>query len=248
MLDELKFIFDRLKDKRPVTHEVKGQHYAVTANGTLGDPIRDLAPQWVKPKVEVVTLGGLVDLYNQKLDDLDSGAVAFHVVDHLNVNLVSLKADDCGRRHVWATANHTPETPFKFNSFYDNPEAFLIAFRASFLFNDEAVKVQQLCSSVGSGDAVMTSDDGISQEVQIKSGTMTRAAIPLPADGVSLIPWRTFRDAAPVESKFLLRMKGVKDGLPQIALFEIDGKWKLETMHAIKRYFEHHLQGAHVIA
>ena len=43
-------------------------------------------------------------------------------------------------------------------------------------------------------------------------------------------------------------MKGVKDGLPQIALFEIDGKWKLETVHSIKNYFEKALPTAKVIA
>lgn len=251
MFEDFREFFDsvveRLAKQKPATQEVNGQHYALKEDGTLGAPVLELAPQWVKPTVNVSTLGGLADLYSDRVDDLDEG-VAFHVVDYLTVDLISLKADQYGRRHVWVHAKHVPETPFRFNSFYETPEQFLIDFRASFLFNDEAVKVQQLCSSVGSGDAVLTSDDGISQEVQIKSGTMTRAAIPLPAEGLPLVPWRTFRDAAPVESKFLLRMRGVKDKLPQIALFEIDGKWKLETVHSIRRYFEKHLPEAKVIA
>jgi len=57
-----------------------------------------------------------------------------------------------------------------------------------------------------------------------------------------------FREVHPVTSKFLLRMKGVKDQLPQIALFEIDAKWKLYTVEAIRRYLHHELPDAKVIA
>jgi hypothetical protein len=65
---------------------------------------------------------------------------------------------------------------------------------------------------------------------------VTRSTVQLPAEGIPLIPWRTFRDASPVESKFLLRMKGVKDALPHIALYEIDAKWQLDTVNSIGKY------------
>ena len=94
---------------------------------------------------------------------------------------------------------------------------------------------------------MLVADDGVSQEITLKSGTVTRAGITLPADGVRLIPWRTFREAKPVESKFLLRMKGVKDDLPQIALFEIDAKWRLDTVDAIADYLKAELPTATII-
>ena len=116
---------------RKVTHEVDGQTYAVTAEGTLGAPVRDLAPQWDKPTFNVTTLSALVALYHAKMDDLGA-EVGFHVADHLTVRLVALKADAFGRRHVFAEAKHTPDTPFKFGNYYSGPEDFLIPFRASF--------------------------------------------------------------------------------------------------------------------
>jgi hypothetical protein len=247
-LEVLKYLFGRLKDARPVTHNVDGQAYRVQSDGTLGTPVLKLAPQWEPPTFNVKTLSALAELHAAGVDNLPAADVAFHIADYLTVDLVALKADEFGRRHVYAKAVHAPDTPFKFNHYYASPEEFLIAFRASFDFNEEAVKVVQLCSTVGAGEAVAVSDDGISQEVVVKTGTVTRTAVTLPQDGIPLIPWRTFREATPVISKFLLRMKGVKDGLPQIALFEIDAKWKTDTQASIAHWLKAHAKEATILA
>lgn len=244
----LEYLFGRLKAERPVTVTVGDQPYAVLADGTLGSAVRELAPQWDQPTLEVNTLSGLVSAVSAGLDGLDPKEIALRVVDHLMVEVVSIQADSFGRRHVWVRAKHQQETKFVFDKYYDNPESFIIAFRSSFYFNDEATKVQQLCSTVGAGDAVVVVDDGISQDVTVKAGTVTRSTVQIPADGVPLIPWRTFRDASPVESKFLLRMKGVKDALPHIALFEIDAKWRVDTMQAIASYLNAALPDVAIIA
>lgn len=246
MNEIVEYLFGRLKGRRPVTHKVGSQEYAVESDGTLGDPVRDLAPQWTKPTLNVNTLEGLADAFAQAIDGLKGEEVAFHIVDYLTVQIISINSDEFGRRHVWAQAKHKPETKFVYGKYYE-PEDFLLAFRASFLYTDEAVKVQQLCSSVGSS-VVMVNDDGLSQEVVVKSGTVTRNSIPLPSDGIPLVPWRTFRSAHPVASRFLLRMKGVKDGLPLIALFEIDAKWELDTIAALRKWIEAEAVGAKVIA
>lgn len=247
MKDVLQYLFDRLKDKQPVTVDAGGQLYAVQKDGTLGAPIRELEPQFTAPTLQVATLSALSDIWAAKTDERGA-RVGFHVADHLTVHLLALDADKFGRRHAYATAKHVPDTPFKFGAFYDSPEQFLIDFRASFLFNDEAVKVSQVCSQVGAGETVAVSDDGISQEVVVKSGTVTKSSVQLPADGIPLIPWRTFRDAGPVVSKFLLRMRGVKDGLPKIALIEIDAKWRIETQASIAHYLKAHCKDAVVIS
>ncbi|MBS1803546.1 MAG: hypothetical protein JST28_09265 [Acidobacteria bacterium] len=245
--DFLQYLMGRLKDERPVTTKVGDQDYAVKADGTLGEPIRQLKPQFEKPTFNVATLAGLKGLVDAKLDEFPQ-EVGLHIATYRQVDLVSLRADEFGRRHVYATALHKVETPFVFDKYYASPEDFLIPFRASFYFDDNAAKVQQLCSAIGSGEAVAVNDDGLSQEVVVKSGTVTKQSIPLPADGVPLIPWRTFREVAPVQSRFLLRMKGVKDGLPQIALFEIDAKWGLDTRNAIAAWLTENIPGVPVIS
>ena len=243
----LQYLFGRLKDVRPVTVAVGEQDYAVKADGTLGEPVRELKPQFEAPTFSVSTLQGLAALFAASVDGFDKSQVALHIVNYRRVDLVSIKADDFGRRHVYASAAHTQETPFVFDKYYASPEEFLIPFRASFYFNEDAVKVQQLCSMVGGGEAVAVTDDGMSQEVVIKTGTITKAPVTLPADGVPLIPWRTFREVSPVQSRFLLRMKGVKDGLPHIALFEIDQLWRLDTINAIASWLGSNIPGVQIV-
>lgn len=248
----LEYLFGRLKAERPVlvAHPENGQVYAVEADGTLGDPVRELAPQWTMPTFQVATLSGLVELHKANVDDFHSDGeprCALHVADYRNVKLISLEADEFGRRHVFAHAVHAAETPFKFGE-YHQAEKFLIDFRCSFLFNDEAVKVVNLVSNLESGMSVNVADDGVSQSLEVKAGTTSKAGIKIPAEGISLIPWRTFRDAAPVESKFLLRLKGVKDGLPMVALYDIDQKWQLDTVGSIAKYLQKHVPDATIIA
>ena len=140
-----------------MTVNVSGQDYAVRSDGTVGDPIRELRPipTIENPTLEVKTLSGLVGALNAGIDKVDPAGVALRVADIYTVEVVSLVADEFGRRHVWARAKHQPETKFVFDKYYTNPEEFIIAFRAAFYFNDEATKVQQLCSTVGAGDAVL---------------------------------------------------------------------------------------------
>lgn len=240
------WVSERLKGPAPVTHVVNGVAYAILENGTLGEPVRELAPQWYPPTLTTGTLSGLVAAYRAGLDDLPVAKVAFHIVSPTRVQLISLQADVYGHRHLWGEATHRVETPFRFGQYMDS-EAFLIAFRSSFFFNDNAVKIQKLLSSLTNESAVAVSDDGVSQTVTAKSGAVTRTAVELPAE-IPLVPWRTFRECAPVESKFLLRLKGDPGKVPQAALFEIDAKWQLDTVEAIRKTILAKLSTAVVLA
>lgn len=248
MPEWLDYLFQRLKDKHAVTTEVDGQSYSIKADGTLGAPVLELGPQWIKPTLEVGSLGALVALYQAGLDDFEDDA-ALHVVNYRVVRLVRLKADEYGCRHVYAVATYQEETPFKFAQF-QAPDKFLIDFRSSFYWNEEAVKVATLLSHLESGSSVTVADDGLSQKVEITQQTksVTKIPVTLPADGVPLIPWRTFREAAPVESRFLLRLQAVKDSLPNAALFDIDQKWKLDTVASVAAWLAEKLPEATIVA
>jgi hypothetical protein len=235
----LEYLFGRLKDARPVTVDVAGQAYRVAGDGTLGAPVRALEPQWTKPIFEVSTLTGFVAAVTAQIDDFPA-SVAAYVSDYRTVQLVSTKADEFGKRHVYIEAQHESECPFKFNE-YAAPEKFQIDFRTSFYLNDEAVKVLTVVSNLESGGSISTADDGLSQKLEIKSGTLSKTPVVLPSDGIPLIPWRTFRETDPVESKFLLRLKASAAGMPCPALFEIDQKWKLDTMQSIAAWLKANL-------
>ncbi|MDR3741624.1 MAG: hypothetical protein P4L40_21605 [Terracidiphilus sp.] len=246
MTEFLQYLFGRLKAERPVTVKVGAQDYAVQDDGTLGLPVRELAPQFIKPTFKVATLSALAAAVAVQVDDFGD-AVALHVVDYRTVQLVSVKADEFGHRHVFAEAKHDVECPFRFNE-YMAAEKFLIDLKTSFLTNDEAVKVQKVVSSLESGQTISMADDGMSQQLEIKGGTVSKSQVVLPSDGIPLIPWRTFRDADPVESKFLLRLKQVKDDLPLVALYDIDQKWKLDTVNSVARWLAAKVEGVPILA
>lgn len=244
--EALEFLSKLQTPLRPITVDIDGQPFKVNSDATIGEAVRKIDPRFPRPTLKVSTLSGLVTSVKASIDKLGD-RVALVIVDPFNVSLMDLDADEYNKRHQYVSAVHVEEKPFKFNTYMD-PEDFLLAFRASFLFTEDAVKVQQLCSTVCAGTGVAVSDDGISQEVTTKSGTITKASVQLPADGVPLVAVRTFRDANPTEAKYLLRMKGVKDALPQMALFEIDPMWKIYTVASIRKYLEDQLPGATIIA
>lgn len=248
MQEWLTYLFSRLKAERPVTVDVKGQAYAVRSDGTLGEPVRELEPQWIATEFRVGSLNALAELYRAGVDDFEDDA-ALHVLDYRTVRLMRTKADEYGRRHIYATACFQDETPFRFNTF-TAPDKFLIDFRASFYWNDEAVKVATVVSHLESAHAVTVADDGLSQKIEIMQQARSLSKIPvtLPAEGVPLIPWRTFREAAPVESRFLLRLESVKDGPPRAALFEIDQKWKVDTVESVAAWLKEALPDARIVA
>lgn len=242
--EALEFLSKLQTPKNPITHVVESVPYAVKQDGTLDLPVRKPDLRNAPAILQVGALTGLVDAYKS----MNLSGVALHIKSPTLVEIVDIKADEeFGKRYTRVRAEYVSETAFEFAKFYV-PETFLLAFRASFLFNENAVLVQKLCSTVTAGQNIAVSDDGISQEVVATEGTVTKSKITLPAEGVPLIPWRTFREANPVESKFLLRMKGVKDSLPGIALFEIDAKWKNDTILSIRKYLEEQLPGATIIA
>jgi hypothetical protein len=245
--EALQYLAKLQTPKNPITVAVNGNNYVVKVDGTLGDYIRDPNPTIQKPTLCVSTLSAVVAAYKAQLDGLDPSKVAVCVVDPRTVRIVDIVADDFGNRHAYVSAHHEFETDFMFDNYY-LPEEFIIKFRSGFYFNDEATKVQQLCSKLETGSTVSIADDGMSQTVVISTGTINKSPVTLPAEGVPLIPWRTFREAAPVESKFLLRMKTAKDSLPRIALFEIDEKWIRDTMNSVRDYLREQLPEALIIA
>lgn len=240
------------KPALPVTVDVKGDHFAVKADGTLGDavhPVLPIAPV-ATPVLTLSTLSGLIAAFNADVDGFSGlGKSAVQVESHDSVALVSLKADQWGRRHVWARAKSAEINPFRFGEYLE-PELFLISAQAGFMpIDGHYTNMLKLCSSLKAGSSVQVADDGYSQKVVISEGGVTHGEVELPPR-VSLRPYRTFREIDPVESDFLLRFKAQKEALPLVALIPVDGGgWKTDTAHAVARWLRGNLpESATVIA
>jgi hypothetical protein len=227
---------------------IEGENYKVVPGEdgpTVGDLIRLPAPI-ATPTLKLATLTGFVDAFTAKIDAFPA-KVGVHVIDHLNVALISLDADEFGRRHEYLRATCSEVNPFPFNS-YQQPEPFILSLQSGFLPTDNTVKLQRLASSLTSENSIGVQDDGLSQVVTVKAGTVTRETVALPPR-IDLFAYRTFREIDPVRSDFMVRLKGKPGEIPTIALLEIDGgKWKLDSMLLVAKWLQHKLPEATVIA
>jgi hypothetical protein len=228
--------------QRPITKTIGDFTYGVTDHGIDSEPVIPKA----RPTLGVVTLSGLVAAHELKLDEQKD--VTVHIESHTKVSVVPICADKFGRRTPYVTAVCSEQIPFVFGNYY-TPEAFVIAFHSSFVPTDNFYAVVKLLSALSSENSIQTSDDGLTQSVTMNTGTIKRGEVQV-KPRVALAPYRTFREAAPVESEFLLRMRGKPGELPTCALIEVDsGKWKIEAILALKHWLDAKLpKGTVVIA
>lgn len=204
----------------------------------LGDAIKPFYPV----PLELRTLTGFVDAFNagyRKFSDL-----LIHVVDPFTVALISKTVDSFGLRRTYLTAKYLSPGTFVFDD-YQASEKFLIGLETCFLRidGDSTDYVKTIASNLKAGDTVHAQDDGINQIVTLKTGAIDTAEVKL-NPRVKLTPIRTFTEAAPVENEFLLRLRPGGNGLPTVALFNLNGlRWQSEAMQAIKRWLDNEING-----
>jgi len=229
-----------------IVKEVNGVTYSVTP-GANGEALGDIVAPPESPYLSLRTLTGFVDAFNAKIDEFPE-TVAVHVVDHINVQLLSLRDDGFGRRHRWLSAVCQEKNPFPFDE-YVIPEKFLLALQSGFLPTEEVIKLQRLASSLTTENSVGTQDDGLSQTITVKQGSVTRTTVELPPR-IPLFAYRTFREVDPVKSEFLVRLKGQPGQLPSIGLLQVDAdKWKTDTMLRVATWLKAELPaGTTIIA
>lgn len=159
-----------------------------------------------------------------------------HVVNYKRIEFLSPLNDD-NEREVYAICE-PDEINIHFNQFIDR-ESFNIMLQTGFVENNEQREILQYIGNMSDKEVRTVADDGIKQEITIKSSTQGLIDVFIP-NPVILKPYRTFVEIEPVESKFVLRLK--EGGY--CALFEADGgAWKIDTMGALQTYIEDTLQG-----
>jgi hypothetical protein len=236
--------------------EIAGDGYKFLALETLekkadGSIIRsyDLRPQPAKElrpeKLVIHTLTGLVDYVRENRDTVTLADCMLHVVNHKSVLLVTKPSGEFHQRTVHVEAAFealigTPAANFQFGQ-YCNPEDFNIALQALFAETPERKALLDVVGNIKTFTGGQVIDDGSAQQVEASAGVHfgEKTNVPNP---VVLRPFRTFRDVAQPESKFIVRLKGKPQEMPQLALFEADGGgWKLQAISNIADFLHEQL-------
>ena len=124
---------------------------------------------------------------------------------------------------------------FDYGREYDQ-ESFLVSMQACFAPSEEREDVTKVASNIVSTQEATFSDDGISQQVVMKTGVTKKenAIIPNP---VRLIPYRTFLEVEQPESEFVFRITEGRGGAPAFKLVSADGgRWEAVAVDNVKSY------------
>ncbi len=129
------------------------------------------------------------------------------------------------------------DVPIITNNRYMEQDQAIIQLSTLYIPNEDINYLKTLLGSISKESKVTSSDNGITQKVEAKSGIALTSIVEV-KQRVKLQPFRTFLEVAQPESEFIVR---VNDG-GNIALIEADGGvWKLEAKKNIADYFETNL-------
>lgn len=191
----------------------------------------------VATTLKVSTLTGLVDYIKANVDEL-KGELLIQVKSHDEVRLFS-KLNIDRDRELYIQAEAILPNNIRYNSFIDT-ENFNIMLQSSFVDTGDKAVLLKYTGLVQDEAVKSTGDDGVSQQVTVKTGVASvgQAIVPNP---VSLAPYRTFPEVEQPTSKFIFRMQSG----PRAALFEADGgAWRNQAILNIKNYLEKELEKA----
>lgn len=192
--------------------------------------------------LEVHTLTGLIDYINGDLDN--AGDYIVHVKSHNEVELYGELEPAFGRRKKYVRAVFDG-TRFRFGDFYSS-ENFIINLQSEFTERGDRALVMQKAGTTVGEDTTAIDDDGVSQNIVVRQGIQKKATEELP-NPVRLAPYRTFPEIEQVESNFVFRVNADGSRI-HFALFESDGgRWKLDSIHAIKNYLSEMLKNKAII-
>ncbi len=195
-----------------------------------------------EPSIETLslsTLSSVVDVIKSNI--IDPNEIIMQIESPTMVTVREIELNDINQREVLIRC--TPDLPKVTTDRFMDLESFNIMLQSVFVDSDDLRKVLAVVGSVTDGAVKTIDDDGITQQVQVKTG-ITRKADAIVPNPVRLYPFRTFVEINQPASNFVLRMK---DG-PSAALFEADGgSWRLEAVQRIKEYLTEELKDLEVL-
>lgn len=181
-----------------------------------------------------------------KADPAAAGMLV-HVVTPTRVEAVgTLEGADKHIRRTLAVAECQLGNPLGFSFNTPAPmDTLNIALQTCFAPKGDVDDLRKFCASVKSTEELGLADDGVSQQVQAKSGIAavldTKVRNPW-----QLAPWRTFPEIDQPLSPYVLRF--VKDGDPRGGLYETgNAHWRTEAVANIAAWLRGALVGWNVL-
>lgn len=152
-----------------------------------------------------------------------------------SVEVYTTYNNDFTRNYLYEVVADTPDFRFGWQDY----EEAMIALRSQFKQDDGILYILDLLKRVTDEESVSTSDNGLTQTVEVKKGVSLKAKENV-RPHVKLRPYRTFLEIEQPASEFLLRLN--ENG--QVGLFEADGgMWKLEARRTVRDYLTQGLGG-----
>ena len=202
------------------------------------DNLHDARPKLPEPAALTIhTLTGLVDYVKANRDGLVLGEHLVHIVEPEAVNLVSKLVGTFLQRPRPVAVEVPDRKPFPFGAWLELEE-INIALQALFVDSHDRAAVLAILGNVRTEAGITTEDDGTTQNVTAKVGTLVRRDVPNP---VRLAPFRTFPEVEQPSSLFVLRLKAVGEKA-YAGLFEADGgAWKSEAIANVAAFLREKL-------
>ena len=225
----LKEFVNRLMElAAPTIHEVEGSVYSNQQLVHIQDK---------KPMPRCIDLTGLDSICKMVRNEAEHVGlqIFIQVKDYKSVSVFTELDEDEDRLYLYNCVADTPTVTTNRFMAYENA---VIELRSLYIPNKGTEYLLQLLSSISNESKVTSSDNGVTQQVEARSGIALNSMVKV-EPRVSLQPFRTFVEVAQPESEFLLRI----NDRGEIGFFPADGGvWKLEATRNVAAYFENALK------
>lgn len=221
----------------PKIFNVSGISYATSA-------LVDLPSPSAQPRtLDLHTLQGLVDLANSDVggtDYAEKDGQLIVIESPVRVSLCSSLYGEFEQRDTYAASTPFLPTQGKLGN-YMPVEEFIVRLQAGFVASPTTRDILQVLGNMQGSSIGTVQDDGVSQTVATRRGVTKLETVAL-ANPVELRPYRTFQEIEQPASRYVLRLRGNGEELPQVALFEAeDNQWQLEAINSIKAFLSSRL-------
>lgn len=205
----------------------------------------EAAPSPLPRELDLSSLDAVDKLVHTELADW-GGSLYISVPSPTRVEVFGTPQSGVDPRRVQLCCAKAVDVPGFKDTTYSYEQA-MIALRSRFQDSPDRAYLLDLMSHLVSGQEVTTEDDGVTQQVKVRTG-IQMVGVTQTKPIVCLRPYRTFQEVDQPESEFLIRL----DDKRNLTITEADGgMWKLharETVAAWLRWrFREEIETGHVV-